>query len=742
MRVEEWLGQENKIGIDIWEKKYQHNNETFNQWLTRVSGGDEEVADLIVKKRFLPGGRILANRGLNKKGVKVTLSNCYVVTPPEDNIESIFESASKLARTFSYGGGCGIDIGKLRPRGAHVSNTAKESSGAVSFMDIYNTTTGTIGQNGRRGALMISIPIDHPDVEEFITAKGNADKLTNANISIRVTDAFMEAVRDNKDFDLVFNGEVWKTVNAADLFHQICKNNWNYAEPGILYWDRITSHNLLEKDPEFEYAGTNPCAEEPLPAGGSCLLGAMNLSEYVRNPFSAFAFFDHAAFEQDVEVAVRCLNDILDEGLELHPLQEQRDTVNNWRQIGLGIMGLADCLIKLGVTYGDEDALEICEGIAHTLFESSVLASSDIAAARGSYPMFKKDLINYSSMMNASCIHVEGLANSQLLTVAPTGTLSTMLGISGGIEPIFANSYTRKTQSLHGKDTFYKVYTPIVEKYLKENGLKDESELPEYFITAPEIHPDARIAMQGVFQTWIDASISSTINLPESASVADIEDIYMKAWQHGLKGVTIYRAGCAREGVLVASNNKEETPIEKNKSLNIAQRGDIYSASDNVIGLKRKLQTGCGSLHVQAFFDPQTGLLQETYFSKGSTGGCNNFMIGLSRTISLLARAGVAIEDIIDQLNSTGVCPSYATRKAMKHDTSPGSCCPMAIGKALLDMHGEMQDLIESNSLILDNTPPTPQKKVRINKCPSCEAPLIQEGGCIICKECGWSKCE
>lgn len=261
MNVEQWLGEDNKLGIDIWEKKYRYCNETFDEWLDRVSGGNDNIKYLIKEKKFLFGGRILANR--NIPGNK-TYSNCYVITPPDDNLESIFDAAKKLARTFSYGGGCGIDIGKLCPKDAKVNNTAKKSSGAVSFMDLYNLTTGLIGQNGRRGALMISIPVNHPDIEDFIRIKSDLDKITNANISIRVDNEFMEAVKTNSNYKLSFtrpeSGEtITKIVNAKEIFHKICEMNWNYAEPGVLFWDTITNHNLLVNDENFEYAGTNPC---------------------------------------------------------------------------------------------------------------------------------------------------------------------------------------------------------------------------------------------------------------------------------------------------------------------------------------------------------------------------------------------------------------------------------------------------------------------------------------------------
>ena len=730
MNVQEWLGEENQLGIDIWEKKYRYENETFEEWLDRVSGGNQYIRTLIKEKKFLFGGRILANR--NIPGNK-TYSNCYVITQPEDNLESIFDAAKKLARTFSYGGGCGIDIGKLCPKDAKVNNTAKKSSGAVSFMDLYNLTTGLIGQNGRRGASMLSMPVNHPDIEDFIYVKSDLNKITQANISVRVDDNFMKAVQDDKEYELTFtrpeSGEVIsKIVKAKDLFHKICEMNWNYAEPGVLFWDRITNHNLLVNDDRFEYAGTNPCAEEPLPAGGSCLLGALNLSAFVDNPFTEHAEFNFNEFKLAIVDAVNALNEVLDEGLELHPLEEQRNSVRDWRQIGLGMMGLADCLIKLNITYGSDEANALCDDIARMLFIVSVKASEHRSAQHGNYPMFDADAVNSSPMMKSANCNVNGLNNSQLLTIAPTGSISTMLGISGGIEPIFANSYTRKTQSLHGEDVFYKVYTPIVQEYMNAHNLKDESELPKEFVVAADISPKNRIRCQAAWQHWIDASISSTINLPNSATIEDVENIYMYAWECGLKGITVYRAGCAREGILVTDETKKA--LEKDE--NILERGYVVPADDNVIGMKRKLMTGCGSLHCSAFFDAETKELRETYLSKGSSGGCNNFMIGLSRMISLSARAGVKLDDIIDQLNSCGVCPSYAVRKATKGDTSPGSCCPIAVGKALKEMHNELLGKTTVNKPINVNTP----------KCPKCGAELIHEGGCNICKNCGWTKCE
>lgn len=735
MVIADWLGENNNLGIDIWKKKYCYNNETFDEWLNRVSNNNKNVRELILNKKFLFGGRILANRGLNKLGKKVTYSNCYVITQPEDSIESIFECATKLARTYSYGGGCGIDISNLAPRGAKVNNTAEQTTGAVSFMDLYSLVTGLIGQSGRRGALMLSLDCNHPDLEEFIDIKKDLNKITSANISIRFDNDFMRAVENNTEYTLSFTrqetGEtIEKVINAREIFKKLSDANWSMGEPGCLFWDRISSYNLLQNTPNFTYAGTNPCAEEPLPAGGSCLLGSINLAEFVVNPFEKNSLFDFDEFNKAVKIAVRALNEVLDEGLELHPLEEQRKSVRDWRQIGLGVMGIADMLIKLGIQYGSEESFSLCNDIGDSLAATAIEESILLADEYGAFPECNIEQIvstdfyrNHASGINQK--KPKGLRNSQLLTIAPTGTLSTMLGISGGIEPIFANSYTRTTKSLHGEDVDYKVYTPIVEEYMKRFDIQDEKDLPDFFVTAQDIHYSNRIEMQAVWQFHIDASISSTVNLPNSATKEDVFQLYLDAWASGLKGITIFRDGCERVAIL--NTTKEEV-----KDFNSAElkRGQIIPTDDGLIGRKRKLMTGCGSLHCTAFFDPTSKELREIYLSKGSTGGCNNFMIGLSRMISLSARAGVGIDDIINQLDSCGVCPSYATRRATKNDTSPGSCCPVAIGKALKEMHDELVGAQEQT--VTTNNP----------KCPKCKSDLIHEGGCNICKNCGWSKCD
>lgn len=760
-----WLGMEEGLPIDIWNKKYKFENETFEEWLDRVSGGDEAIRQLIKEKRFLFGGRILANRGLQNHGKKVTYSNCYVLGIADDSIEAIYKTCADLARTFSYGGGCGIDISPLRAKGMKVNNAAKTTTGAVSFMNTFSNVSEVIGQNGRRGATMISIDCHHPDLEDFINIKNDLNAVTKANISVRITDDFMAAVVNKRDWDLFFETEdgdvLVKTVKAHEIFRLLAKNNWSMAEPGILFWDRIENYNLLSEDPDFHYAGVNPCAEEPLPNGGSCLLGSFNLVEYYDELTQTF---DFQKFREDIPVVVKAMNDVLDEGLPLHPLQIQRDTVRDYRQIGIGMMGLADLLIKLGIRYDSDNAIELCDEIGYTLAKETIRASALLAKEYGAYPKCNREkllksefLVRNTDSEVYALVQQYGLRNSQLLTIAPTGTLSTMLGISGGVEPIFSFSYNRKTQSLHGEDVYYKVFTPIAKEYMDKHGLSEEEQLPDFFVTSQTINPFKRVKIQAAWQNHIDASISSTINLPNDTTVDVVEDLYIAAWYEGLKGLTIFRDGCDRAAVLTTEKPKEEPKQLDNLLPQMDQGlkfGDTIMPSDDVIGLKKTIKSGCGTLHLNAYFDEETGELREVFLSKGSKGGCLAFTNAVSRLLSLLARKGAPIEEIVDQLNSVVVCPSYVSARAAGREVSPGNSCASSIAKALLEMHEKFQRLYMDNDDD-DEIEEQPQKvkidKERITKevkgpeyatCPECgKKSLMFSGGCNSCVECGWTKC-
>ncbi len=786
MWVEDWLGRDNKLGCDIWRKKYQHEGETFLEWLDRVSGGNEEIKKDILDKKFLFGGRILSNRGLQKEGRKVTYSNCYVIEPPEDNLESIFDAAKKLARTFSYGGGCGVDISQLAPRGAVINNAAKETTGAVSFMDLYNLTTSLIGQNGRRGALMISLGCNHPDLEEFIDIKTDLNKITKANISIRVTDEFMRAAALGEHYDLTFvrketGEEIVKTVFAPDIFDKLCKNNWNYGEPGMLYWDNIEKWNILANDPEFKFAGVNPCAEEPLPAGGSCLLGAINLAAFVIN-----GRFDFDDFADTVSRAVKALNEVLDEGLELHPLEEQRESVADWRQIGLGIFGLADMLIKLGIEYGSADSIVLCDRIGFIMADVAIGTSAYLARDFGPYNKFKPEALDKNLYFIGNtreetkrAVKRFGLRNSQLLTIAPTGSISTMLGVSGGIEPIFDTSYTRKTESLHGHDQYYEVYTPIVKEYLDNNEVihnlnTGKPVLPKYFVTAKTIDPEKRIKIQSIWQKHIDASISSTVNLPESATVEDVRRLYIYAWKNKLKGLTIFRENCARVGVLTSEKKEEpEVKIEEKDILPDEKifdhikpitRSDLGGRLNGGTYVKK---TACGKLYITINRDEDDNLV-EVFIDPGKSGGCVANAESLGRMASTMLRGGMSIESIVD--STKGVKCSACTQAKGSKKVIDGLSCGDILARTIqeeydrynkcetcnkkeiknavkeivsstkhLVMSQEEKDILKEQFKAMKN----PKNWiVPNNTCPECGMEMTNEGGCVTCKNCGYSKCD
>ena len=710
-----------KLGEDIWTKKYQNNGESFDEWLDRVSGGNKYVRQLIVDKKFLFGGRILASRGITDR--KVTYSNCYVLPPVEDSIEGIYDTAKHLARTFSYGGGVGIDISKLRPKGSPVNNAAKTTSGAVSFMDTFSQVSSVIGQAGRRGALMISMDCYHPDIEDFIDAKKNTDKLEGCNISVRTDGNF---------------------IKNSPLMHKLAKNNWDYAEPGILYWDNINSNNLLSEyieNGEFEYAGVNPCAEEPLPAGGSCLLGAINLSEFVEKPFTDEAYFDIIAFRKAVKIAIRALNDVLDEGLELHPLDIQRKTVREWRQIGLGIMGFADMLIKCGVAYGSEESLAAIDEIGQAMNEAGILASAELAEEKGSFSKFDPEFIVDSEFMDhinnldvIDAVYEKGLRNSQLFTIAPTGSISTMLGVSGGLEPLFDVEYYRTTKSLHGEDKTYKVTAPIVEQCLKAKGITGKR-YPKEIQWSKTIDPMNRVDVQAQWQIYIDASISSTVNLSNSTTIEEVEELYRYAYDTGCKGLTIFRDGCARTAILNSTPEKQEEQPKENKldSIQPITRADM---GDRLEGATYVRQTACGKLYVTINAN-EKGELVEVFIDPSKSGGCLANVEVIGRLCSTMLRAGVAVEAVID--SAKGVKCSSCARSKKKVD---GLSCGDIVAKAIqTEYEYRKSENTKPQSGIAKpiNIPPT--KDDNKDKCPECGAELNFTGGCNICPSCGWSKC-
>ena len=741
MTVKDWLGENNQLAQDIWQRKYRHNNESFEEWLDRVSAGDNELRKLIIEKKFLMGGRTLANRGLNNTG---SLFNCYSRGYIEDDYYDIMDAAKDIGITFKAQGGQGISLTKLRPKGTPIK-TEYYSDGIVPFIKIFNEVTAGTSQGGaRKGALMLSIDARHKEAETFIKIKSKEGEIEKANLSLELDDEFMRAVEKYYDTGEVvvlhekrnYSGhEIEYDVTPIEIFKMLVDNCYDWADPACLFTNKFRNYNLMQFDEDYEIETCNPCGEQPLPKHGACCLSSLNLSEFIVNPYTPQAHLNTADLLSAIDVGIKTLDKLIDENYNRHPLQQQRDMSYNYRNIGLGIFGYATALMKLGFRYGSPEAIEFTDDVFSLIFRRAVLASNELAKEFGPYPKYKEEIFDsdiikfHFSPDEITKLKEYGLRNCSLVSIAPTGSLATLLGESGGCEPEFALKYTRRTVGMtDGEDAYYDVYCKAAREYMEINNTK---ELPDYFVGSADISWQSRVLTQAVMQKHVDTAISSTVNMPNSATKDDIAHMYLLAWSSGCKGITMFRDGCKRLGILTTENKKEEEISHKE-----LKRGEIMKCADDLIGKKRKIINGCGSTHVLGFFEPVYGDLVEVFFTKGSLGGCSNYMVGLSRMVSLACRAGVSINDIQDQLNSTGACPSYAIRTATKHDTSKGACCPMAIGNALMDMWKEVQE-----ELGYLEEPKKKKSQKFGERCPECGAVLEHSGGCDICKECGYSHC-
>lgn len=743
MTEQEWLNN-NQLSLDIWNKKYRYNNETFEEWLDRVSGNNSEIKRLIREKKFLFGGRTLANRGIKESG---SYANCYSIGYVPDTLDGIMDTAHKIAMTFKAQGGQGLSLSKIRPKGTLIKNKY-ESDGIIPFMHIFDTVTSSTTQGGsRKGALLMSLDVWHKDIKDFITIKNNPNEINKANLSVEIDDKFMRAIDTNKSYtiDRDYSGNKCSyKINPQEIYKLICKSARDSAEPGIIFTDTFRNYNLMEFVDEYKIETCNPCGEQPLPKHGACNLCSINLSEYVINPFGEDPRVNVKELEKDVRTIVRAMDNVLEENLNNHALEEQRYMAKTYRNIGIGIMGLADMFVKLKVVYGSGESVVLVKSVINLIFKTALDESVILGREKGSFPgynenVWKSNIIknNITGRQLTEYKSINCLRNCSLLSIAPTGSLATMLNVSTGVEPFFALQYNRRTESLNGKSETYKVNIKALDEYQQITGNNDIS---SYFITSKEIDWRDRIDIQSALQYSVDTAISSTINLPKETTYEDIECLYKYAWKKKLKGITIYVEG-SRDAILSTDNKEENKQEPKTKEL---KRGEVVKADNSCIGLKRDLLTGCGSLHCQAFFDSKSKELRECYLSKGSLGGCQNYMIGLSRMISLSARGGLSINAIVDQLKSCGVCPSYAVRTATKKDTSKGSCCPVAVGNALLDMYNEMQETLKSskekqvNTEIIKEMP-----KEELEECPNChEKSLTRQGGCFQCLSCGFSRCD
>ena len=784
----------NDVYQKIWKDRYRKHNESYVENLKRVakfisSAEPNEVRDKyyekfleVMKNRwFFPGGRTMSNSGI---GQRLTLNNCFVAPIIPNNMEGIFDSVKLGAITHKAGGGIGYNFSSLSPRGAETKNDAI-ASGPVSFMDVFNAQTRTVQQGSRRGANMGILSVYHPDIYEFIEAKSkDANRLNHFNVSVIVDDEFMNAVVNNQAVELHYpvydkygnkvNEKEWnpkftKKVNAVELWEKIMRMAYDNGEPGIFFEDTMKRknpanyvENIICSNPCSEYlAGTiQHDNDDPTDYGGACNLGSIFLHNFVKDPFTTKSYIDYDNLYDTVEIAIRMLDDIID--INNFPNKIYKNYQKNMRTIGLGYTGLGDMLAMLGLKYNSKEARNFVDNLLHNITEYAYLCSVELAKEKGAFPFCDKEKHGNSEFVMQELsedtrrkILEYGIRNAKILAVAPCGTISMAYGnnCSSGIEPIFSLSYERKvkvggqeeenTQIVKMMDYAYYLYNKMVE-----DGKQVDYKPDDIFVTALNIDVKDHIDMLATISKHIDMSVSKTINVPTEYPFEKVKDIYISCWQKGIKGCTIFRPNEIRQGILIAERSESDesgTHSTSSKSVNTLNRGDIVECSNDLIGKKRKIVSGCGSLHILAFFDPVTGDMQEVYLNKGSTGGCSNFMTGLSRTISLLCRAGVDVRTIKDQLDSTGACPSYATRSATKHDTSKGSCCPMAIGNALVEMWKEMRDDIDEDweDQPTQVSSPKPNQIVTNSAsiCPECGEPLVFEGGCNSCKSCGYSKC-
>lgn len=580
--MEHWY--DNEISRGILAAKYYHEGETTpQQFIDRVSSifkGDfrERIKEYITDGDFSPAGRTLYAAGSRGK-FKVSMSNCYILPSPEDNLESIFHSNYEIARIFSYGGGIGINISNLRPAGSRVHNVARTSTGAVSFMKIFNTTGEVISQNGRRGAQMVGLNCSHPDIYEFLHIKQNEEKLSSMNISILFTDEFMEAVRDDKEYTLRFHAEstgenIERTIRARDFFREFCETQWDWGDPGALFSDRLNDYHLLAGYDEYQIEITNPCGEFGGNAYNACNLGSINLYNMIDDKFGNAPFLNKEKFKQAVYDGIIALDEIVSYGYETQPLDENRTCIDDWRSLGLGLFGVADALVAMKLAYGSREASAFMENVMKIMLLSALRSSCDRAKMKGTFGRYRREATEKSPIIQMvkeldgglyEDIQTYGLRNGTLLAIAPTGTISLLMGsFSGGCEPLYKISYERSTHKMEEVNGSFRVYAHSVKDLLRYHHLPltlTDDEIREKFPWVIESHDISfmdRVAMQAVMQKYVDNSISSTVNLKNDATPEDIWNIYLAAWESGCKGITVFRDGCRRGNILGVAAKKEE----------------------------------------------------------------------------------------------------------------------------------------------------------------------------------------
>ncbi|WP_103332467.1 adenosylcobalamin-dependent ribonucleoside-diphosphate reductase [Pseudotabrizicola formosa] len=706
-----------------WEAKFYHALEDF---------------------KYLPAGRITAGAGT---GRAVTLFNCFVMGTIPDNMGGIFDGLKEAALTMQQGGGIGYDFSTIRPRGAEVKGVAADASGPLSFMDVWDAMCRTIMSAGsRRGAMMATMRCDHPDIEAFIEAKKDPARLRMFNLSVLVTDPFMAAVKADGPWELVFDGKVYRTLQARDLWNKIMRNTFDFAEPGVIFIDRINAMNNLSYCETI--AATNPCGEQPLPPYGACLLGSINLAALVTNAFAANAALDLSALDDLVRTAVRMMDNVVD--ASRFPLPQQEAEAQAKRRIGLGVTGLADALLMIGARYGSEEAAAITERWMHAIARSSYLASVDLAREKGAFPLFDADKYLASGAlaeMDADvrdAIRQHGIRNALLTSIAPTGTISLYAGnVSSGIEPVFAYAYTRKVLQKDGSRTEEEVVDYAVRLWREKFG---DAPLPDHFVNAQTLPPLDHVRMQAAAQKWVDSSISKTINCPEDISFDDFQQVYMAAWDQGCKGCTTYRPNDVTGSVLTVSETSDKTPSEAPAA---QQDGEVIYLSEPLDrpaaleGATYKLKWP-GSEH--ALYITVNDIIISGHrrpfevFINSKNMEHFAWTVALTRMVSAVFRRGGDISFVVEELKAV-FDPRGGAWMEGKYIPSILAAIGGVIERHLIEI-----GFIEGEGMGLKSDPQaevvaigaTPRGK-SCSSCGSYDMRMVE--GCMTCASCGYSKC-
>ena len=685
--------------------------------------------------RFLPAGRITAGAGT---GRSVTLFNCFVMGTIPDNMAGIFESLKEAALTMQQGGGIGYDFSTIRPRGAEVKGVAADASGPLSFMDVWDAMCRTIMSAGsRRGAMMATMRCDHPDVEAFIEVKKDPARLRMFNLSVLITDAFMAAVKADAAWDLVFDGAVYRTVQARDLWARIMRNTYDFAEPGVIFIDRINQANNLWYAETI--AATNPCGEQPLPPYGACLLGSINLAALVTAPFSAGAAVDMVELDQLVRVAVRMMDNVVD--ASRFPLPQQAAEAQAKRRIGLGVTGLADALLMVGLRYGSDGAVAACEDWMRGIARSAYLASVDLAREKGAFPLFDAPKYLASGTMMAmdtdvrEAIAAHGIRNALLTSVAPTGTISLYAGnVSSGIEPVFAYAYTRKVLQKDGSRTEEEVVDHAVRLWRDMFG---DMELPDHFVNAQTLPPLDHVRMQAAAQKWVDSSISKTINCPEDISFDDFQQVYMAAWDAGCKGCTTYRPNAVTGSVLSVSE-KAPAPVQGGDVIYLSDPLDRPAALDGATykvkwpGSEHALYITVNDIVIAGHRRPFEVFINSKNMEHFA------WTVALTRMISAVFRRGGDISFVVEELKAV-----FDPRGGAWMEGRYVPSILAAIG-GVIERHLIAIGFIAGEGLGLKSDPRADVSVMSAPKlaCSSCGSYAMRMvEGCMTCADCGFSKC-